>query len=375
MVFSSLGASTSSSIPQPAGVVNARYLFGPVVDFVCLGGSSLILVPLLFLQPAEAHRESLAVIMLLLANAVNHPHFAHSYQVFYRNFRSKCFGTDYRPALRTRYVLAGIVVPLLLTLFFAASFLSNSARMLGCAGNFMVFVVGWHYVKQGYGLLMVDAALKKHWFQSSDKQILLINCYAVWILSWILINTRVSENELWGIRFYAIEIPMILRHVFILGAIAAGGLTMWTLAVRWKASGNTPPYNGIVAYTASLYGWLLLVQLSPLLLLVAPALHSIQYLAVVWRFQINYEQGRDIGYEPKRTCLFAFIGIVLGFLGFWAVPILLDILAPYSTITFGNTACLFAFWVFINVHHYFLDSVIWRRDNPDMRRYLLGYRT
>jgi len=23
--------------------------------------------------------------------------------------------------------------------------------------------------------------------------------------------------------------------------------------------------------------------------------------------------------------------------------------------------------VFVNIHHYFMDNVIWRRDNPDMR--------
>ena len=33
---------------------------------------------------------------------------------------------------------------------------------------------------------------------------------------------------------------------------------------------------------------------------------------------------------------------------------------------------LFTVWIFINVHHYFLDSVMWRRENPDTRLYLFG---
>lgn len=33
---------------------------------------------------------------------------------------------------------------------------------------------------------------------------------------------------------------------------------------------------------------------------------------------------------------------------------------------------LFAAWVFVNVHHYFIDSVIWRSDNPDARRHLFA---
>ena len=28
--------------------------------------------------------------------------------------------------------------------------------------------------------------------------------------------------------------------------------------------------------------------------------------------------------------------------------------------------------LFINVHHYFLDSVMWRRENPDTRRFLFS---
>ena len=33
---------------------------------------------------------------------------------------------------------------------------------------------------------------------------------------------------------------------------------------------------------------------------------------------------------------------------------------------------LFIGWTFINIHHYFIDNVIWRRDNPEARRYLFG---
>jgi hypothetical protein len=28
---------------------------------------------------------------------------------------------------------------------------------------------------------------------------------------------------------------------------------------------------------------------------------------------------------------------------------------------------LAASYVVVNIHHYFMDSVIWRRENPDMR--------
>ena len=36
---------------------------------------------------------------------------------------------------------------------------------------------------------------------------------------------------------------------------------------------------------------------------------------------------------------------------------------------FGATLFLFIGWTFINIHHYFIDNVIWRCDTPEARRY------
>ena len=97
------GAATSGAGPT--------HFFHPVVDFLCLGGLSFIVLPICLLLPDTAKPEVLFA-TALLAHAINHPHFAHSYQIFYRNFTSKAFGSDYAPGLRARYVFAGIGAPL-----------------------------------------------------------------------------------------------------------------------------------------------------------------------------------------------------------------------------------------------------------------------
>ncbi|TGV82311.1 hypothetical protein EN788_64000, partial [Mesorhizobium sp. M2D.F.Ca.ET.145.01.1.1] len=112
---------------------------------------------------------------LFLAYVINYPHFAHSYQLFYRNFGRKLRGDGYDRNLQLRYIFAGIVVPLLMGAFFAYGSITANARLLGNATNAMFFFVGWHYVKQGYGMLMVDAVLKRRFFTDPDKKILLIN--------------------------------------------------------------------------------------------------------------------------------------------------------------------------------------------------------
>ncbi|TIP53695.1 MAG: hypothetical protein E5X56_33085, partial [Mesorhizobium sp.] len=133
-----------------------------------------------------------------------------------------------------------------------------------------------------------------------------------------------------------------------------------------------------------LYAWILFVGINPLWLLVVPALHSLQYLAVVWRYQTNVERDRsDAATEPKfkvlsilgpmyrlRVLGFIIIGSILGILGFWLVPIALSVLVPYNKEVFGSSLFLFIAWIFINVHHYFLDNVMWRRGNPEVSKYL-----
>ena len=85
-----------------------------------------------------------AVTMAVLAHFVNNPHFAHSYQIFYSGFGTKAFSWTTPPALRVRYILAGIIVPLALVTFFTATILRGHLAMLGLGINLMGFLVGWY---------------------------------------------------------------------------------------------------------------------------------------------------------------------------------------------------------------------------------------
>lgn len=382
----------ASDVTAPAmiGAVPAarpRHLFGPVFDFIALGGSFLLLLPLFFLLPAGAHEASIATVMLVIANFLNHPHFAHSYQIFYRDFGAKTLGADYAGPMRARYLFAGVVVPILLALFFVVALLQPDARLLGYGGNIMVFFVGWHYVKQGYGMLMVDAALKQRYFPAEDKKVFLVNAYAIWAFQWLYANAALSERTMWGLSYYSFDIPAPLIGAAGAAALATSAMTLWTLARRWRANGGNLPTNGVVAYLVTLYGWSLFIQVVPLVVLIVPALHSLQYLAVVWRHEANYAKHKIGGDElPEGRLLrwflgkryraavarFILVGTGLGLLGFWGLPLAFQAVLPINTEIFGPTAFLFVFWIFINVHHYFMDNVMWRRENPDTRRYLFG---
>ncbi|MEO8558508.1 MAG: hypothetical protein ABI439_05555 [Rhodospirillales bacterium] len=355
---------------------NSAYFFGPVIDFLGLGGGSILALGLiLLLKPSDGWYNEAAKWALFLAWFVNHPHFAYSYQIFYGNFRQKAFGTSLSPQLRARYVFAGIVAPILLTGFFIICVVAKDDETLALAFNAMNFFVGWHYVKQGYGMIIVDSVLKKRFFTAIEKKILLINAYLVWAASWLAANASLHDAQFWGLHHYQFAVPAQLLMFGTYLAYGAGIFTAGMLILK-AIKGQRPPLNGSIAYLVSLYLWLWFVRINPFFLLIIPAFHSLQYMVVVWRYRLNKLGDQTAtgtaAKSPWRHIGFATVAIVLGFIGFWGAPWVLDDAVLYDRSVFGSTLFLFMFWIFINIHHYFLDNVMWRRENPDTGKYLFG---
>jgi hypothetical protein len=255
--------------------------------------------------------------------------------------------------------------------------------MLRYAANVMLFFSGWHYVKQGYGMLMIDAALKRNFFSERAKKILMLNAYACWALSWLLINRLVEERNFLGLSYYTLHVPKL---AIVVAALAAGGTTLLLVGVlvqHARKQGSAFPINGTAAYVASLYLWLFL-RSDPELLALIPAFHSLQYLLIVWRYRMNIETAKPDAEAPSslphvrnaalRFAVFAATGTALGFYSFYLAPTMLDRFVPYDHDQFGPRLFLFMFWVFINIHHYFIDNAMWRKENPHTLRHLFSHR-
>ena len=384
-------------VPSFAPAVKAKspprqgYLFGPWFDFLTLGGGSLIVCGLIaLLLPKGIPSVQQAAMVVILMTAINQPHFAHSFQMFYRNYRQKAFGASYPSALRVRYIIAGLVVPTALIAFLAGTALAGNVRLLVYSANVMFFLVGWHYVKQGYGILIVDSVQKRLMFSDRAKTIFRINGYACWIVAWVGVNHALSEpNGYIGLTYFSLPLPNALYYATITVAAATTLASLYEFAQCWREAKGLLPWNGVIAYLTTLYLWVIFVRINPLMLAVIPTFHSLQYLAVVWRYQLNAgvaETAAPQAEPARRSALAAFrptgvlprfamfvgAGVILGSLGFVIVPRFLDAVVPYDKHLFGPSLFLFAFYIFINVHHYFLDNVMWRRGNPDVMQYIFS---
>jgi hypothetical protein len=359
------------------------YLFGPVFDFLALGGGSVIVCGLIaLLLPKGITNLEQAVLITLLMTLINQPHFAHSYQIFYRGFQEKAFGECYPRDLRLRYIVAGLVVPALLIAGLAAGVISGSVRVLSYGANLMFFLVGWHYVKQGYGILIVDSVQKRIMFSTPAKTIFRLNGYACWLVAWLGLNHALSKATPYvGITYYTFPLPAIVYQTAIALAAATTLASLSLLFQRFREA-RALPLNGVVAYLTALYLWVIFVRINPLVLAVVPTFHSLQYLAVVWRYQLNAGTSSGGSLPPldrvwapgagRSLALFVVLGTVLGYLGLMGLPGLLDAHLNYSKQVWGPSLAVFLFYIFINVHHYFLDNVMWRRGNPDVAKHLFG---
>lgn len=351
--------------------IPGSYLFGPFWDFFLLGGGSLLGLLLIKLLFGHVDKAQMLLVTIFLANFINHPHFAHSYQMFYRGFGHKI--TQYPSDLRIRYIISGIVVPIALIFFFGLTIYFESMRVLGLAANLMFFLVGWHYVKQGYGMAMVDAVLKRRFYLDAEKKALLQNAYVVWALAYFGANYLINANnhQYYGIEYFAIPVPGFL--LFLITLLCLFTTVRLFIALKSRvAEKKKLAWNGLLAYGVSLYAWLLIRD--PLVLLWIPLFHSLQYLAVVWRYELNRNKTKVSTIRPAvRFALFSAIGFGLGYLGFWFVPEWLNANTNYAKDIFGDYLFLYVFWIFINVHHYTLDAVMWRKGNPDVQAHLFTH--
>jgi len=381
---------TSDAVAQahPAGAEtrHAGYLFHPVVDFLLAGGGSLLIaVPVILLIRDKAAVEASAVAWgLVLSNVLNFPHFANSYQLLYTGISRRILGSTSALTVRLRYIWAGFVAPAIIGSFLFGAYLAGDVRLLGYSANAMAFTVGWHYMKQGYGSIAVLSAIRRIYYTQIEKRLLLVNGYAVWIYSWMALNRTLHEETLYGVKYFTFDVPPAL---LIIGAAAAAlttAVVLIALGVRVLARKQPISWNGLVGYACALYLWLLAAHADLIFAIFIPAFHSLQYLLFTWRYQLNkVESDADVVQEGPvsrrssaafRFAKFVISGILLGWLGFAALPFLFHAgFSPDSSV-FGPTVFVFIFVMWINIHHYFIDNVIWRRDNEDVRKYLFAPR-
>jgi hypothetical protein len=100
-----------------------------------------------------------------------------------------------------------------------------------------------------------------------------------------------------------------------------------------------------------------------------PFFHSLQYLGFVYRVE-RFRADERMQARELRGVTVALVLLASGWLAFELVPGVLDRVWMRAS---GLEFFVLASVIFINIHHFFLDNVLWRiGGDPEVRKALLN---
>ena len=366
--------------PAPRRVVTPPGFTRSFLEFLIVGGATLLLFPLSWLYQQKSGLQASEYIVswtfFYAAYVINDPHFSVTYLLFYRDAHKKVVDPTVSVAQKIRYTVAGWVVPLALGGWAAWALIAESAPLLGLMIQAMYLAVGWHYVKQGFGVLAVLSARRGAHFSNLERWVILVHCFAGWAYGWAWPAHEAFPTMEDGVVYMRFGVPVLAatlsRVAFWLSAMGLVGVLTRKVYVEKKL----PPLAPLGGLLISIWLWTAFAHLDPLIAYAIPALHSIQYLYFVWILKKN--EVRDTpgprflkGSVPLRLLIFTGSTLGLGWLFFHGAPELFDSNFKATSANLGPTPYLAAFSTFVNIHHYFMDHVIWRKEHS-ATRYLFG---
>jgi hypothetical protein len=214
----------------------------------------------------------------------------------------------------------------------------------------------WHYIKQTYGVARVGASFSGIKLNDRQAKVLRFALYPAWWLGAAFVLERGAHYTLAGYPVGYGLLPTGAISWLRWTALVAFVPIFATIVIASLRAGRRPGAVLVAPYVAALC-WLVLPTSPLLLLLFLAAFHALQYLAVGHRAEIAIASTRAVPVE-LTWWLNIFGGAAAGGLlvSRW-LPKLLD---NHASGAGGPLLFTAAAFVFLNLHHYLIDAVIWR---------------
>jgi hypothetical protein len=155
-------------------------------------------------------------------------------------------------------------------------------------------------------------------------------------------------------------------------ALVLGGVG---LAKMRRRTGKLPPARALVAW-AAIFVWYAVMARDPRAIFWIQIAHALQYLAFPIRVEINRTSAAPARSAGRLAAHMAFYGV-----GLLAASYLVAQVVPATAMSIvgnvfgeqpGRVAPILIL-MFINIHHYFTDGVIWHISNPEVRKELFAH--
>lgn len=328
-----------------------RSIISRVVDTLCVGGLSILLIGAFLLLDVKQTGPLLFGNFVILTTLINAPHFIASYRLLYA---SKEMVEDYR--------WASIYLPLLLLLYslfalFIALGPASNAQYINIFLLVMGYYLAVHYTGQTWGMMASFAYLDGLKFTERERTTFraILKVLMGWQLVWF--SMTISD------RFpsLAATLPTV-KSVVDVAAIAAAILGFVLFGLITKRTGKFPPVRVLIPYVAICF-WYLLLNKYPNTLFWVQLSHALQYLIFPLRVEMNRLHNDETAVNLiKPMLLYYGLMVLVGYIVFFGVE---DVLVALDS-KLGIIAVMLT--AVVNIHHYFIDGCVWKISNPRVRK-------
>jgi hypothetical protein len=330
-----------------------------------VGGLSLIVfIPLLL-----SGRSDLVIIgagaQAWIATTINMPHFMASYRMVYRS-----------RDMIMRHKWASIWVPLILLAYIIVAVweAQYSPALVIILISVASAYLAWHYTGQVWGMMASYAYLDGTGFDKTERFLIRtsLRILLAWHVTWFL-YTQLRD-------------PSAVRPFYLLvsaGTAAALALGAAGLAKMRRRTGKLPPPRALVAWLA-IFVWYAVMARDPKAIFWIQIAHALQYLAFPIRVELNRTAASAAADAPAKgpgravALHMAFYGAALLAISFLVAQVVpgraMDAVAAVIGEEPGKVVPVLIL-MFINIHHYFTDGVIWHISNPEVRKELFAHVT
>ncbi len=365
------------------------------LDFMFMGGLAILLwFPLYFLQDTFSSVKSvglfLPMIVFYLGYCGNYPHFMASYKLAYTQGRRFVFQNWFQLI----FIPMSLIALVLISYVFGDYSIKDSgfvraingilggmglqtrlglypnlrSEMLGLFVLLMYFSVGWHYSKQTFGCMMVYAKMDNYPLKGLERNLLRYALLSTWWLTWLYSNCSTGTYPFFNLSIHRLALPYVWFQVSYVVVALMFALIFVMFLVKYVQGKQRPSWNFLVPMFALLIWHVPFLGEAQYFGIIA-FFHSIQYFPFVAKVEVSRYKKNQRRHPIKRVLMFYGFMILTGYLLFDAIPNHLDDVVGADR-SLGLSFFIITFILFINVHHYFIDNVLWRFKAKDVRELL-----
>ncbi len=332
------------------------YFVNAGVDVLFLGGASVVVYGLVALLHSGERTEMVVAAGYWLAWLVNWPHFAATNYRLYRSWENV-----------ERYPLTALVIPVLL----GGAVLTSFAQPELVAPSFVKLFLVWspyHFSGQTVGITLLYARRAGVVVERLERFVLTTFVYGTFIVAAARAEVGRDVRTFYAVTYPTLGLPA-LPNVVVVSCIAVAAALFAIVYLRWcrRAGQLVPPIVLLPAVTQ--YVWFIPGGALASYAEFVPLFHSLQYLLIAWAMQLK-ERLDDGALAPSRryvareTGRWGAVNVLIGIVLFWALP---RLAAPEVGLALATAVIIAA----VQIHHFFVDGVIWKLRNPRVSSPLL----